>query len=272
MRRLAVQPALEVVGLSFPDLDLTKPLERRVLDLLGPETAVILCSAIKRQSGDTLENYRQNMAMVENLCPALRERGAGRFVFFSSAAVYGEDVENASITERTPSEPTSYYGMAKHASERLLLKAFEGREPSPLVLLRPPTIYGPGEPGRPYGPTGFLRAALSGEAITLWGDGSELREFVFIEDAVAAVAALLNSPFSGILNLASGRSVSFREVLAAVGRLAGEPKIESRPRTKRKADQGFDNALLRRALPELAFTSLEDGLAAVQGAEPARAR
>lgn len=219
-----------------------------------------MCSAIKRQAGDTLENYEKNVAMAANVSRLLAGTPAGRFVYFSSAAVYGEDVENTAITEKTPVEPTSYYGMAKYASERLLLKAAGMR--TPLLLLRPATIYGPEEPGRPYGPTGFLRAALAGETVTLWGDGGEKREFVFIDDACEAVAGLLEHSHCGPLNLVTGHSVSFRDVLAAVAKIAPAPTADSRPRSKRKADHGFDAALLRVTLPALKFTSLEDALKA----------
>lgn len=250
---------LEVVGLSPGRFDLTRSAED-LKPFLNPETAVVMCSAIKRQAGDNLENYEKNVAMAANVSRQLEESPAGRFVYFSSAAVYGEDVENTAITEDTPVEPTSYYGMAKYASERLLLKAAGAR--TPLLLLRPATIYGPEEPGRPYGPTGFLRAALAGEKVTLWGDGDEKREFVFIDDACEAVAGLLDHPFCGPLNLVTGRSVSFREVLAAVARIAPAPMTDSRPRSKRKVDHGFDNTLLRAALPSLKFTPLNDAMAA----------
>ena len=272
MRRLAAVPHLDAVGLSPDEVDLTKPAGPELLKHLEPETAIVMCSAIKRQAGDTLENYQANVAMTVTLAAALRERPAGRVVFFSSAAVYGEDVENAAISERTPVEPVSYYGMAKYAGERLLLKAVEARKPSPLVILRPPTIYGPGEPGLPYGPTGFLRAALAKETVTLWGDGSEKREFVFVEDACSVALTLLDHPFSGVLNLASGRTNSFLDVLAAASRLAGAPKTESRPRSKRQVDQGFDNELLRELLPGFSFTSLDAGLKAIHDAELSVAR
>ncbi len=219
-----------------------------------------MCSAIKRQAGDTLENYEKNVAMAANVSRLLDAKSAGRFIYFSSAAVYGEDVENTAITEMTPVEPTSYYGMAKYAAERLLLKAAGTR--TPLVLLRPATIYGPEEPGRPYGPMGFLRAAMAGETVTLWGDGEEKREFVFIDDACEAVAGLIDHPFCGALNLVTGRSVSFRDVLAAIARIAPAPATDCRPRSKRKADHGFDAALLRATLPALKFTALEDALKA----------
>lgn len=229
-----------------------------------------MCSAIKRQAGDTLENYEKNVAMAANVSRLLAEAPAGRFIFFSSAAVYGEDVENTAITERTPVEPTSYYGMAKFASERLLSKAAGDR--TPVVLLRPATIYGPGEPGRPYGPMGFLRAALAREAVTLWGDGDEKREFVYVDDACEAAAGLLAHPFAGALNLVTGRSLSFLDILAAVGRLAPAPATTSRPRSKRKADHNFDNARLLEVLPGLKFTTLDDALRSALETELAGAR
>lgn len=260
-RRLSREKNLEVVGLSPADFDLTRPADAaRLAERFTPETAVVMCSAIKRQSGDTLENYEKNTAMAANLVPLLRDLPIGRFLYFSSTAVYGEDVHDTAITEKTAAQPTSYYGMAKHASERLLLKSVEKKEVSPLLILRPATIYGAGEPGRPYGPMGFLRAARAGETVTLWGDGSELREFLFIDDVCEAVARLLPSSFSGVLNLVSGRSVSFQEVLAAVGRAGVPVKTESRPRSKAKADHAFDPALLRAALPGFQFTTLDEGL------------
>lgn len=263
-RRLRREKDLEVCGLSPADFDLTRREDAaRLAERFAPDTAVVMCSAIKRQAGDSLENYEKNVAMAANLVPLLRERPVARFVFFSSTAVYGEDVHDTSITERTAVQPTSYYGMAKHACERLLLKAVEKKDPSPLLILRPATIYGAGEAGRPYGPMGFLRAAQAGETVTLWGDGSERREFLLVDDVCEAVARLLRSPWAGTLNLVSGRSVSFQDVLAAAGRAAGAPaRSESRPRSKAKADHAFDASLLRSVLPGFQFTSLDEGLSA----------
>lgn len=260
LERLLRAEGLETVGFSPVEIDLTRKEDAaKLASYFEPETAVVMCAAIKRQSGDTLENFEKNLAMTAAVAPLLQERPVGRFIYFSSTAVYGEDVHDLAIDERTPARPTSYYGIAKYASERILLKAVE-KKPSPLVLLRPPTIYGADEPGRPYGPLGFLRAASAGEPVTLWGDGSELREFVYIDDACRAVRALLDSGFAGALNLVSGRSVSFRQVLDAVGRLAPLPPVQTRPRSKDKADHAFVARLLPELLPNFRFTSLEEGL------------
>jgi UDP-glucose 4-epimerase len=261
LRRVLATRGLEVSGLSLADIDLTKAKDcQRLAEYFVPGTAVVMCSAIKRQAGDTLENYQKNVAMAANLSPLLKDGAVSRFIYFSSTAVYGEDTHNTAILEATAVNPTSYYGMAKFACERILIKAVEGKKTSPLVVLRPATIYGADEPGRPYGPMGFLRAASKGETVTVWGDGLEKREFIFIDDVCAAIAGLLESDFSGVLNLVSGHSVTFQDVLTEVAKLAPNPTTESRPRTKAKADHAFDNALLRRVLPKLAFTPLSAGL------------
>lgn len=264
MRTLGARPGLTVEGVSPGTIDLTNAQDAGSLAAkFTPETAVILCSAIRRQDGDNQENFFRNLSMAANLAPLLAERPVGRFVYFSSAAVYGEDVEGRGIGESTPVRPTSYYGAAKFAAECLLRKAVEKQSPSPLLILRPPTVYGPGGlgAGSNYSPAGFLLAALRGRPLTLWGDGSELREFVLLDDLVRVVDDLLDHPFSGTLNVVSGVSRSFREAADIAYRLADAPaRIDERPRSKNKADHGFNGSLLRSLLPGFQFASLEDGM------------
>jgi len=208
----------KIIGKSLPAVDLTKSEDvDRLTELFDPETAVIMCAAVKRQFGDTLEAFKNNLNMTINLCRILSQKPVKRFVFFSSAAVYGEDIHNTSITEQTPVNPTSYYGAAKFSAECLYRKAGELKDS--LVIIRPPLIYGPGDMGKTYGPVGFIKAALSRESITLWGDGTELREFIFVEDIVRIVCILLTSDFNGVVNVASGRSYSFKEVFKEVSDL-----------------------------------------------------
>jgi nucleoside-diphosphate-sugar epimerase len=253
---------LDVVGLSPANIDLTRAEDaEKFSEHLDAGTAVIMCSAIKRQSGDTLENYLKNVAMAANVSRLLSKRPVAKFIFFSSTAVYGEDVTNLRITETTAVQPASYYGMAKHASECLLRKAVENKPACQLILLRPAQIYGPTEPEDYYGPTSFVRAALQGRQTTLWGDGTERREFIYIDDVTAMIERMLAGDFQGTLNLVSGRNYSFREAFDLAAALApGAPPPLSRPRSKPKSDHGFCNDLLRGRFPEFAFTSLEQGI------------
>lgn len=255
-------PAVELVGRAAPELDFTRPEDvEKIGDLLDPDTAVIVCAAIKKQLGDNLETFSSNLQIALNLCRTLAKHPARRVVYFSSAAVYGEEVHNTNITEETAPRPTSYYGLGKFTSEILLRKAIGQGASTSLLLLRPALIYGPRDQGG-YGPTGFIKAALAKEPIVLWGDGLEQREFIYVGDVAKIVHALTFQDYDGVLNLISGRSYTFKDALEAVSRLVPlDRPAGSRPRSKNKADHGFDNSRLRALLQGIQFTSLSDGVA-----------
>ncbi len=254
---------ITLTGRSLPGFDLTDPgAPEQLAGLLDEHTAVIMLSAIKRQFADDLEAFNSNLAMVLNLCKALRARPAGRVIYLSSAAVYGEDIHNIAITEDTPVCPTSFYGTAKFASERLLWKTCAGFENCALLILRPPTVYGPGDMGNTYGPAGFIRAAAANEPITLWGEGDELRDFVFVEDIAEIIRRLALGSHEGVLNIATGKSCSFRDMLDIIsGLISKRIIVNSRLRTKQKVDNMFVNERLRSALPGFVFTDMRAGIA-----------
>ena len=221
-----------------------------------------MLSGIKKQMGDNLENFCANLRMAENVARVLEESPVRRFIFFSTADVYGEDIDNTSISELTPVNPRSYYGMAKFASEGLLRKAIDSREGSSLAILRPPFTYGAADDQRGiYGPHGFCQSARDGAEIALWGDGSELREFLFVDDLAQLTMRLLESEHEGILNPVSGESHSFREILDVIESFVGSPlKITNRERSRGKVDNAFDGGRVREWFPDFGFTPFETGL------------
>lgn len=253
---------IEILGFSSSDVDLTQKGQVGGLsDLFDHDAAIIFCSALKRQLGDTLDSFAKNMLMVENICKLLEERPVRRFVYFSSGAVYGEDVQHGKITEETSVQPTSFYGIGKFTAERLLWKTIAPKENSSLVILRPPTIYGPGDRGFPYGPSGFTYSAVTNKQITLWGDGTELREFIYVDDVVEITYRLVFSSIEGVLNVTSGKSYTFVDVLDSLGEHAVRPlDIVSRPRSKQKVDNIFVNEKLTGLFPDFTFTSLNKGI------------
>jgi UDP-glucose 4-epimerase len=255
-------PEIEILGQSVSTVDLTQAEQAATLaGMLDAQTAVIVCAAIKKQLGDNLDTLSQNLQIAANLCRLLEKQPVARLVLFSSAAVYGEDVHNTHITEETPVQPNSYYGIGKFTTERLLRKVISQHGSSSLLTLRPALVYGPAEAGTFYGPSGFLKTALRGEAITLWGDGTEKREFVYIANLVEATYRLTFHSYSGIVNMVSGTSYSYTDALKIISELVPHPlQINSRPRSKPQVDHGFDNQLLRDLLPDLTFTDLSKGL------------
>lgn len=258
-------PNVEVIGKNLPEVDLIKKdAVMAMAQLFDVNTVVILLAAKKRQFGDTMDAFDQNLKIVMNLCLLLQQRPVGRFIFFSSSAVYGEDIHNTSITEETPVCPTSYYGMAKFISERLLWKVLSQQRQSSLLIVRPPTIYGPGDKGETYGPVKFTNAAIKRESITLWGDGSELREFMYIDDIVDIIHRLVFSPFNGVVNIASGISYSFCDVLNILESIAEcKLPVKSQLRSKAKVDNVFLNDKLLREIGPYSFTPLLQGIRAL---------
>lgn len=256
-------PDKEIIGKSLPELDLAN--EKEVIHYLGPlfdhKMMVIMCSFIKKQYGDSLDIFKKNIKMMINICNLLQEKPVRRFVYFSSAEVYGHEISNNNITEETPVNPTSYYGIAKYTSE-CLLRQIAGTQKISLLILRPPLVYGPGDVSRGYGPSGFIWRAINGEKITLWGEGEEKRDFVFIDDVIRIVNFLIFHEFDGIINIASGRSYSFKDIIDIVAEVS-EVKlhIDMIGRTKPKVDHNFCNDMLTDLLPnDFSFTSLESGI------------
>jgi UDP-glucose 4-epimerase len=263
MRHLsAAYPDLEIVGQAPVSLDLTRDGRVAALDgLLDPTTAVVMLAAVKRQFGDNLDAFSRNLSMVMNLSRLLHDHPVARLIYFSSAAVYGEETHDTRITEKSCVNPMSYYGAAKFAGECLLRKLIAAKPEISLLCLRPPLVYGAGDRGETYGPSGFVRSALRGDKITLWGDGAELREFIYVEDLTQIVSRLVFHDCYGVLNVASGTSYSFRVAVDLLARLIPVPlDIGSRPRTKERVDNAFINTLLRALLPDQHFTPLEEGL------------
>lgn len=264
-------PEVEVVGVSPPRYDLTDvDVVPALSAMFDARTAVIVCAAIKKQLGDSLEIFDRNLAMLTNVCHALDDRPACRVVYFSSAEVYGDDVDDTALTEETPVRPASYYGIAKYSGERLLHRTLAAQGlAARLLVLRPPLIYGAGDSSRGYGPSGFLWAALNERRVVLWGDGSERRDFVHVDDVAEVVRRLTFSDYAGVVNVASGQSRTFRDVADAVARLmSGHLTVDTRARTRPKVDQGFETARLRRLLPDITLTTLEGGLRRMLDAEP----
>jgi UDP-glucose 4-epimerase len=262
-RHLAAQhPALAIEGLSLRQTDLA---DESAVELLTPKlgtgSAVVMLAAIKRQVGDNVQAYLRNMALCGTVARAFAANPADRLMFVSSAAVYGEDIAGDAITEDSPVTPRSFYGLAKASAEMLFRLVCRDDLASRLVLLRPATIFGPGEGTEAYGPAGFMAKAASGREITLWGDGSELREFVDVADACAIMSRLLLGPAHGTFNLVTGRSISFQAILHEIGALVGRPlDIKQKPRSKAKVDQQFDNRRLLDAIGGFAFRPMRASL------------
>jgi UDP-glucose 4-epimerase len=165
-------------------------------------------------------DVRQNIVASIDLLDLCRENGVKRVIFASSGGtVYGRPYQ-IPTPETAPTDPICAYGISKLAIEKYLglyqhLHALDFR------VLRIANPYGPFQTARKG--QGFIAAAvargLAGEPIEIWGDGSVVRDFIFIDDVMDAFeAAMRDSSDHWVFNIGTGEGRSLRQVIAAIER------------------------------------------------------
>jgi UDP-glucose 4-epimerase len=209
---------------------------------------------------------RINLDGTLGLLQAARAAGVKRFVFAASCAAYGNG-EQLPKTEDMPAAPESPYALQKVAAEdycKLFAKLY-GFE---TVALRYFNVYGPRQnPRSDYAAVlpRFITACLAGRRPTIYGDGEQTRDFVFVGDVVEAnlLAATSARAPGAVVNIAGGRRISLNELLRAIQDVAGT-RLAANYEPERAGDVRHSLASLARAEAVLGFrpgTHLLDGLA-----------
>ena len=185
-----------------------------------------------------------------------------RLVYASSSSVYGDDTE-LPMRETALPAPLSPYGVTKLAAEHLC-NLYHANHGVPCVSLRYFTVYGPHQrPDMAF--NRFIRAALTGEPIALYGDGEQTRDFTFVADAARATADAASLGVPGrVYNIGGGSRVSVNQVLDIIGRLAGHP-LEARREGRQMGDMRdtyADTTAARRDLRFSPTVTIEQGLRA----------
>jgi nucleoside-diphosphate-sugar epimerase len=200
-----------------------------------------------------------NVTATQRLLEAVKgSRALKRFVYGSTSSVYGKF---ASGDETLPTKPVSPYGVTKLAGEQLARAHLETFA-TPVSVLRFFSVYGPRQrPDMAYNI--FIRALLTGEPITVYGDGQQVRGNTFVADCAEAVVKAAESPIGETFNVGGGEMVSVQDVLAKLERIAGQ-KFTVRTEAARPGDQRHtfaDTTKLRRVLGWEPKTTLDNGLA-----------
>jgi UDP-glucose 4-epimerase len=217
---LAHVPGAElVVGDVRDDAALASAMQGR--DVVFHQAAIV---SVPYSVEHPRESQDVNLRGTLNVLEAARATGVRRVVFASSAAVYGEEPTLPKRESMLPA-PISPYGIEKLASEHYLAvwsKLF-GLE---CVALRYFNVFGPRQdPSSPYSGviSIFVERMLRGDALTIFGDGEQFRDFVFVEDVVQAnlLAATRPEAAGRVYNVARGDKTTLNELVAMLARITG---------------------------------------------------
>lgn len=229
--------------------------------------------SIIRSFSDPVVDLRTNVEGTLNVLQLCLRHKVPRLLYASSMTVYG-NCATVPTPEAELCQPDSYYGITKHAAERYVHATAERPDLGFKLCatsLRMFSVYGPGQAvDNPYqGVLGiFIGKVMGGEPITIFGDGEQTRDFVYVGDVIEGWVSTLASPAvcGDILNLGSGRSLSIKELARhTVAAFGHEPErypiihAHARPGEQRRVQA--DIARARSVLGWEPRTSFEAGLA-----------
>ena len=233
-----------------------------------PETVFHLAAQIdvRKSLADPAFDAAVNVGGTANVLDAARAGGSARVVFVSTGgAIYGEgEGQQLPLGESAPIAPLSAYGQSKFAAEGYLA-LYERLYGTSGVSLRLGNVYGPRQD--PLGEAGviaiFCGVLRAGGQPTVYGDGTQTRDYIYVGDVVAAALAAAASEATGPLNIGTGQEVSVLELVEALGRLGNADGFEPEfapPRTGEVQRISIDSSRAERELGWRPETSLEDGL------------
>lgn len=200
-----------------------------------------------------------NVEGTKNIFVAAKAAGTTRIVYASSAAVYGNE---PSVPKREDSlvVPESPYAESKAKNDQ-----FAATQDIPAMGLRFFNVYGPGQLGNhPYASVvpRWIEAIKAGAPLTVFGDGSQTRDFIHVRDVARAVVLALSSSVRGIANIGSGTERPLKDLLGILSAEAGHP-LEISYLPARTGDILRSFADITRAKEQLGFAprvSLEKGI------------
>lgn len=214
--------------------------------------------SVRHSIGDPIDNHHVNATGTLNVLEAARRHGVRRFVYCSSSEVYGNCGDTIMSEDRTICRPVTVYGGAKLAGEHYTL-AYHQTYGLAAGVIRPFNAYGPrshilGQSGEVI--PRFAARILNGLRPIVFGDGSNARDFTFVTETAAGIAAAakIDGTVGRVVNFGSGQSVSVGQLATTLAELCGRPDLGPEFRAARPGDVEMLKADLTRCRDVLGFT------------------
>ncbi|MBO8129079.1 MAG: NAD-dependent epimerase/dehydratase family protein [Peptococcaceae bacterium] len=250
-------------AVRFYEVDIRHPDLRDVLEHEKPEVVIhqaaqaSVAAAVKKPAADA----GINVVGTVNLLDACRLAGVRKIVYASSAAVYGNP-KYLPVDEDHPVAPLSGYGISKYVPE-MYLAVYRAGYGLDYTVLRYANVYGPRQDAQGEGGVVaiFTRRIRNGEAVVIFGDGEQTRDFVYVEDVVRANLAALHKGSGAILNVGTNIATSVNRLCAILKEVAGDFEISyTKPRPGDIRHSTLDNRRIRNVLGWKPQYSLRRGI------------
>ena len=243
-------------------------LGRSKLNLKKENAGKVLASKIKNKDVvifiaaeapvKNIKMFINNLKICNAVCYSLGKKNINHLIYISSDAVYA-DVK-VKISEKTLTLPNSLHGLM-HLTREIILK---NRFNKILCILRPTLIYGPGDSHNGYGPNRFLNFALRNKSISIFGNGEEKRDHIFIQDLIKIIVKCIEMKGLGNINLVSGKIYSFRYLAKLVINLAKSKsklvKIKRAGPMPHNGYRPFNITLLKKYFKEIKISTIRTGI------------
>ncbi len=222
---------------------------------------------VRKSVEDPYFDAAVNVGGTANVLEAARATGVGRVIFISTGgALYGEGADKQlPLPESTPIAPLSGYGQSKYAAEGYL-GLFERLYGLSGMCLRLGNVYGPRQD--PLGEAGvvaiFCGLLKNGGRPTVYGDGAQTRDYIYVGDVVSAALAAGATRLGGAVNIGTGREASVLDLVEILSGIEGREDFTPEFAPERAGEVqriSLDAALAERELGWTPETTLEQGLA-----------
>ncbi|MDX6609210.1 MAG: UDP-glucose 4-epimerase [Solirubrobacterales bacterium] len=267
-RRENLEPGL-VNGATLVEADIRD--RAAIEELVGreqPEVIFHLAAQIdvRKSIADPAFDASINVGGTANVLDAARAAGARRIVFSSTGgAIYGEgEGQQLPLAEDAPLAPEAPYGQSKFAGEGYLA-LYERLYGLSTIPLRLGNVYGPRQD--PLGEAGvvaiFCGLLREGKRPTVFGDGKQTRDYIYVGDVVAAMLAAAELETTGPVNIGTGVETDVLELVSALGELGGSGDFEPEfapPRTGEVQRISIDPGRAERELDWRAEMGFKEGL------------